>query len=468
MRALIWFRNDLRVHDHAPLTAAARADVLVALHVLDPRGHTPTPWGFARAGALRLRFLRQSLHALRDTLRQRGNDLLLREGAPEDIIPELVRRHALNTVLCYRQTGTEEADDEARLRRALPAGVRLQTFEGQTLLHPDDLPFPIEALPEVFTTFRKAVERGGLEVRPPLPAPGRLPPLPDGLSPGDPDEPAREQDEPAAGEPDQPGGERAALARLHAYVWDGDHLRRYKATRNGLLGRWFSSRLSPYLATGALSPRQVVAEVRRYEAERVRNESTYWLVFELLWRDYFHFWARKHGRRLFFRGGPAGRPRAWRQDEDAFRRWCEGRTGYPFVDAALRELRATGWMSNRARQNVASFLARSLGLDWRMGAAWFEHHLIDYDVASNWGNWAYVAGVGTDPRDRTFNVLRQADRYDPDGAYARHWVPEVAGVPGALVHRPFDLTPMERTLYAVDPAYPPPLVPPSTFTRARR
>jgi deoxyribodipyrimidine photo-lyase len=169
------------------------------------------------------------------------------------------------------------------------------------------------------------------------------------------------------------------------------------------------------------------------------------MIFELLWRDYFHFIAAKHGRRLFQVGGIQGRSLPWAHDETFFNAWKQGRTGYPLVDANMRELAATGYMSNRGRQNVGSFLCKNLGIDWRMGAEWFESQLIDYDVASNYGNWNYVAGGGNDARGfRFFNITKQSRDYDADGSYVRHWLPELAGVPSKKVHEPWKLTTQEQ------------------------
>jgi deoxyribodipyrimidine photo-lyase len=172
--------------------------------------------------------------------------------------------------------------------------------------------------------------------------------------------------------------------------------------------------------------------VKRYEVERIANDSTYWLIFELLWRDYFRFVFKKYGNRFFREEGLAERKPDTRWNEKLFWNWVNGQTGNAFVDANMRELRLTGFMSNRGRQNVASFLVKDLKLDWVAGAAWFEHALIDYDVHSNWGNWAYVAGVGNDPREnRYFNTQKQAAMYDPDGSYTNHWLRLAAEKPAA-------------------------------------
>jgi deoxyribodipyrimidine photo-lyase len=234
------------------------------------------------------------------------------------------------------------------------------------------------------------------------------------------------------------GGEAAGRERLEAYLWEEDRLRGYKRTRNGLLGAGYSSKLSPWLTLGCLSPRRVYAEVERYERERVANDSTYWLVFELRWRDFFAFQFLRHGSQHFRREGIRNRTDIeWREDREAFERWCAGETGIPFVDANVRELNLTGFMSNRGRQNVASFLAKNLRLDWRWGAAYFETRLVDYDPCSNYGNWAYVAGVGNDSRDTYFDIVKQARRYDPDAEYVRTWLPELSSLPAGAAHEPW-------------------------------
>jgi deoxyribodipyrimidine photo-lyase len=291
-------------------------------------------------------------------------------------------------------------------------------------------------------------------VREPLGTPD-LPPVPDGVDRGVvPDLDDLGVDAPP---PDDravlafEGGESAGLDRLETYVWERDCLREYKETRNGLLGADYSSKLSPWLNEGCLSPRRVEREVRRYEDRRVENESTYWLVFELRWRDFFQFQFAKHGRTFFAKGGIRRRDDVdWRTDEAAFDRWKRGETGVPFVDANMRELARTGYMSNRGRQNAASYLANDLRIDWRRGAAHFETELVDYDPCSNYGNWAYVAGVGNDSRDRSFDVVSQARTYDPEAAYVTTWVPELDPLPPEYAHEPWRLSAAEAADYGVE------------------
>jgi deoxyribodipyrimidine photo-lyase len=238
---------------------------------------------------------------------------------------------------------------------------------------------------------------------------------------------------------------------LETYLWEGDRLRRYKKTRNGMLGADYSSKFSAWLNAGCLSPRRVYEEVKRYEDERVSNDSTYWLVFELLWRDFFQFQFLKHGTAHFTREGIRNRTDIdWRSEETEFRRWARGETGIPFIDANVRELNRTGYMSNRGRQNVASFFANNLRLDWRRGAAYFETQLVDYDPCSNYGNWAYIAGVGNDSRNRYFNILKQARKYDGNAEYVKHWLPELADLPPEYAHKPWQMGPQEQAQYGVE------------------
>ena len=223
----------------------------------------------------------------------------------------------------------------------------------------------------------------------------------------------------------------------------------YKFTRNALFGVDTSTRFSPWLAHGCLSPRTIYAEVKRFEEEVESNESTYWVIFELMWRDFFRFSAMRHGRRIFFKGGIRRNPPDSVINPTYFNAWANGQTGIPFIDANMRELKATGFMSNRGRQNVASFLSQNLNVDWRMGAAWFETMLLDYDVYSNWGNWAYNSTVGHDSRSRYFNILKQAGDYDAGGPYVRRWLPELASLPKEFIHKPWEMTHDQQRLFGV-------------------
>lgn len=468
-KILIWYRNDLRVQDHEPLHIAIEqariSEVqLLPFYCLDPRQFGQTSFGFPKTGTFRAQFLLESLADLRRSLRTIGSDLVVRQGLPEDIIPAFVKALGITAVYYHCEVTSEETTVETALQKALESlGVTLLSFWGHTLFHPDALPFEIGKLPEIFTHFRKQVEQQST----PTPArrsPIRLPALPDievGRLPTLADLglelPALDDRAAMVFQ----GGETSGLNRVHHYIWQSDCLKTYKETRNGMLGADYSSKLSPWLSLGCLSPRYLYEQVQQYETERVRNDSTYWLIFELLWRDYFRFVCAKQGDRVFRQSGIQGIDIAWKEDWQRFDRWRDGTTGFPLVDANMRELAATGFMSNRGRQNVASFLTKNLGIDWRMGAEWFESLLLDYDVCSNWGNWNYTAGVGNDARGfRFFNILKQSKDYDPQGAYVKHWLPELSQVPASKVHEPWKLLPVEQKRFGVRLGvdYPNPLV----------
>jgi deoxyribodipyrimidine photo-lyase len=458
---------------------------------------------------------------------------------------------ALYTHTDYATEELEVADAVAKACRE--RGVKLRCFEGNTLYAQADLPFPfatttLERLPDVFTPFRSKVEAMGPHaVRSHRPYsisidPSQLIQHPDSGEDDDalqdneadnrrrvtsgqsealpgvalktlpPSYPGRlsstvpslkelgysaqvlsrfqsaPQPHPNSSFPLR-GGETAALAHMHSYIWGPEqHVSHYKDTRNQLSGLSDSSKFSPFLSAGCLSARAIHAQVKLFEQRVAKNTGTQWIIVELLFRDHFRFLAEsvtalctaqlmrcpfascgahsygasacmahrvyalvvlhcvvclcllsfpssKYGSRIFFKYGPNARSWIrshkdeveWRTDVRLFRAWCLGQTGYPFVDACMRELLATGYMSNRGRQVVASFLCHDLKLDWRLGAAWFESQLIDHDVASNYGNWTYQAGVAFDPRSpyRYFNIHKQAQMYDPTGAHVRLWLPEL-------------------------------------------
>lgn len=465
-QVLIWYRNDLRLHDHAPLIQAINEGArVIPIYCFDDRHFGQTKFGFPKTGVFRSQFLIESIADLRESWKSRGSDLIIRRGLPEVILPALVTQLGITDVYYHREVTAEEiAVDNALVAALKPANINCKSFWGHTLYRLQDLPFSLPHLPELFTKFRKDVEKG-CGVAKALTAPASLPPLPTDLSPGNLPSLADFGLEAAPiesrGVLTFQGGETAGITRLVEYVWTRDKLRVYKETRNGMLGADYSSKFSAWLALGCLSPRYIYEQVRKYEAERIENDSTYWLIFELLWRDYFRFICAKHGNQIFKRSGLQGVDLSWKEDWTRFDLWREGRTGFPLVDANMRELAATGFMSNRGRQNVASFLTKNLGIDWRMGAEWFESVLIDYDVCSNWGNWNYTAGVGNDARGfRFFNISKQAQDYDREGKYVKHWLPELAQVPAAKVHEPWRLLPVEQERFGVNIGvdYPQPVV----------
>lgn len=461
-KALLWFRTDLRMHDNEALKIASENEKILPVYCFDPGHFGETSFGFPKTGPHRTRFLLESVKNLRSQLREVGADLAIRRGKPEDILPDLVERFGMDKIIAHKEVTAEEVNVENAVSDK--SSAELKFCWGSTLYHPDDIPYAGEDIPKVFTTFRKQVEKNS-EVRELIRAPKTLR-LVEGVDPGELPEPEElgldveqtKQDSRAV--IPFKGGEQQAMNRLNHYFWEKDRLKSYKFTRNQLLGADYSSKFSAWLADGSLSPRKIFWEVKKYEKERVKNVSTYWMIFELIWRDFFRFSALKYGNLFFSAGGIQGKDRDWSYDRSVFQKWANAETGIPFIDANMRELNRTGYMSNRGRQNVASFLAQNLNIDWRMGAEYFESLLIDYDVCSNYGNWMYNATVGQDPRNRYFNIINQAEKYDSDGEYVKLWLPELEKVPVGYIQEPHKLSAKEQKNYGViiGKDYPEPMI----------
>lgn len=424
--ALHWFRNDLRVEDNASLSAACQADRVLGVYCFDPRNFEKDAYGFPRTGKFRARFLLETVADLKKALNALNIPLFISFDLPENTLPKLVNRFDVTEIHTQKEWTRDERLAGQSLLKTLPQDVRVFGHYDQFLFHPRDIPFSdFSEIPEVFTRFRKACETT-VPVRACLPVPakrkefqgekpeGEIPTLEElGLESAVPD--------PRSAFPFQ-GGARSGQERIRSYFWEHNHLSYYKKTRNGLLGPDYSSKFSPWLANGSLSARTIYHQVRLYEKEIIENQDTYWMIFELIWRDYFKYVSLKHGDLIFHPGGI--RHSAWNKDFSPalLDRWISGQTKNDFINANMKEIAQTGWMSNRGRQNAASYWTHHLKQDWRVGAAYFESTLLDYDVHSNWGNWMYNSGVGNDPRDRVFNPDLQAKRYDPQGRYRRLWL----------------------------------------------
>lgn len=471
-KAIVWFKNDLRLHDHEPLCKAlqARHDVY-PVYIFDERHFESThKYGFAKTAGHRAKFLIESVANLKQNLKKRGSDLIVRVGKPEYWIPRLVNETGARSVYAHKESTSEELKVEGEIEKKLfHEKADLELFWGVTLYHIADLPFLVRQIPDVFTPFRKKVEKLA-EIREPFPTPDKLNSIDDKIDSGEipalSDLGVEEIPKTNKAVLDFKGGEDAAFERLNHYFWESDELKYYKWKRNGMLGADYSSKLSPWLSLGSLSPRTVSAEVERYELSRKKNVSTYWLIFELIWRDFWRFIAKKEGNKLFLESGIKEKKIEWVNHKESFERWKQGETGIPIIDANMRELNQTGFMSNRGRQLVASFLVNDLKQNWLKGAEYFESLLIDHDAASNYGNWQYITGIGNDPRDnRYFNLMSQAQKYDKKGEYVRYWCPELSHLEGFDAHHPDELSRSELSDADVEVGvdYPNPLVPFKTW-----
>lgn len=451
-----------------------------------------------RTGPHRAKFIADGVWDLKTQLENLncGSGLEMRVGSIGDVVSDILdwykkdrnNRGEVTGVWITDDDGTEEREDQRILRRITRKhDVDFKVWDDEKYFVDDrDLPFDnISKLPNVYTTFRKGLEPLRDRPRSTLDAPTQLPPLPSEIPPQkepfttptslkdlykalltplekDPSYTLREPPKwPTDVQSAHPfsGGETSALDRV-AHLVDKGAFSSYKATRNGMLGLDFSTKLSAFLAQGHLTARQVHWAMHDFEEGRGpgknvqgygkgENEGTAAVRFELLWRDYMRLCMRKFGNKMFHLYGiqsqdekSAAHQKHWKKldgsggagddaqaTKEVFTRFRSGRTGVGLIDASNRELFVTGYTSNRARQNVASFLSSHLNIDWRIGAEWYECFLVDYDVASNWGNWQYVAGVGNDPRQgRVFNPVKQALDYDPNGEYIKAWVPELRGI----------------------------------------
>ncbi|MEA2311154.1 MAG: deoxyribodipyrimidine photo-lyase [Solirubrobacteraceae bacterium] len=442
---IVWFRRDLRVHDHPSLTAAARAaDRVVAVFVLDDAllgGRFPS--------APRARFLLACLHELRAALADRGATLVVRHGRPERELPALARETGAEAVHFASDVSPYATGRDRRVTEALrEAGVEAVRHPGNFVADVsqprtrDGRPFA------VFTPFWNAWT--GLERREVHGAPrslatpsdlriGEIPAPPGGDRLEDPIEP----------------GERAGRAAMHAWLRDG--IDRYADRHDALSGG--TSELSPYLHFGCISAREL--EQRACDAGTGAGPAAY--VRQLCWRDFYaHVLLNNPGNA---RHAHQRRMDAleWSDDEEGFEAWCEGRTGFPVVDAGMRQLRARGWMHNRARLIVASFLTKDLHVDWRRGEAHFMRLLLDGDEAQNNGNWQWISSVGVDPAPyfrRMYNPMTQQERHDPTGAYVRRWVPELRDVPDGHLVEPWRMSAAEQAAVGCEIGrdYPEPIV----------
>ncbi len=416
--AVVLFTRDLRLHDNEGLDEATKRFERIAPlfvfddHILRAQG-TPN----------RLSFLLDALANLRESLRARGADLVVRRGDPVAEVVRLARETHCTSVYVSADASHYAHGREQRLaRECAREGLELRVVDTTSVIPPGALVPTDRDHYRVFTPYWRrwqAVSLPGTTAHPRRwllagdPARGALPTL-------------RELT-PLAPSPERPrGGERAARHRLLRWLADGLH--RYEREAD-MLATDGTSRLSPYLHFGCLSAREVVTRARERDGAAP-------FVRQLCWRDFFLQLLAANTATTHQDLRP--RDVEWNEDPDAVARWREGQTGYPIVDATMRQLAQEGWISNRARLIAGSFLTRTLHLDWRAGARVFFDLLVDGDVANNIGNWQWVSGTGANPRpNRALNPIRQAARFDPHGDYVRRYVPELAQLPGATVHEPW-------------------------------
>ncbi|TMO74215.1 DASH family cryptochrome [Pseudoalteromonas aurantia] len=428
---LYLFTQDCRVQDNDALyLLSASVDTLICLYCVPPQTRFDKHFSQTTSSQAQRGYLKSTLQGLQNALAQFGQTLNIEYGDPRVVVSDYIHRYEITHV----GSSIPVAYNESRLWQWLKntfSDVNFQTANNSQMYYRTQLPFDLTELPKSFSSFRKKIERDEQCDRALIASQQpcyHLPPPPHMMQFKLPQHLINSQNNGYYGGEDNAQKHLAAYFRSHA----ASH---YKQTRNALHGSHFSTSFSPYLAHGALSPQQVLRALNEYESQYGSNESTYWIYFELLWREYFHWYSQLHQGALFkFTGITQTKPLTSFYAH-LFSAWCNANTPEPLVNALMNELNETGWVSNRGRQIIASYLVNELKVDWRYGAAYFEQRLIDYDAPSNWGNWQYIAGVGADSRGgRHFNIQKQTQLYDPEGTYTQLWRPKnTASVPIDLV-----------------------------------
>ncbi|MGF1462421.1 MAG: cryptochrome/photolyase family protein [Maricaulaceae bacterium] len=433
---ILWFRSDLRLADNPALCAAlAQAAPLVALFILDDADRDDRRLG----GAARW-WLHQSLERLGDAIATRGGRLILRRGSARTIVPELAEQIGAEAVFWNRCYEPFAIDRDAAIKTALKqSGRRAESFNGALLFEPWDIKTNSGGPYRVFTPFWRACRAAGLP-QDVVSAPDPLPPCPEELASDTLTDWALEPRKPdwAGGLRDTwTPGEAGANARLETFL--SERLSGYPKGRD-FPGRSATSGLSPHLRFGEISPRRVVAHAQAAAEDAGSETAAEKFLSEIGWREfsysllYYNADLPEQNLQKKFDAFP------WREDAEDLKAWRRGRTGYPIVDAAMAELWRTGWMHNRARMIVGSFLVKHLLLHWRHGEAWFWDTLVDADLANNAAGWQWIAGCGADaaPYFRVFNPITQGEKFDPEGDYVRRWVPELAKLPKKWIHKPWE------------------------------
>ncbi|WP_262147588.1 DASH family cryptochrome [Chryseobacterium foetidum] len=419
-RGLVWFKNDLRLHDNEVLTTAIKeCEELIFCYAIEKGNSEKLSLGFRKSDINRFKFMEQSVLDLQKGLEKQGGHLLIGSDSDVEFLPELVKKYDISDIYAEEEYASEELNLIEEIQNILPE-IEFHFYWGKTLYHKDDIPFTISKIPLSSKAYRIPAGKES-EPRKPLKAPTKLKSVKKVKSMKFPSctKFGFTKKEYNTAKPLLEGGETNALKRLQYYTFKSELLTEYRWTRNRSQGLDYSSKFSPYLALGCISPREIFKKVNEYEDKIKKNQSTWWLVFELVWRDFFTFKGMKFGDAIFKTKGYKKKEIPFKNNKKNFKRWCDGNTGIPFVDAHMRQLNETGYMSNRGRVNCASYFVHDLNIDWTWGAAYFESKLIDYDVTSNWMNWHM----------QTFemyytNPIHQSNKYKAQD-FIREWIPEL-------------------------------------------
>ena len=453
---IVWFRSDLRTKDNAALLAASQSgQPVICIYVLDEAADSTTELGGAQKW-----WLHHSLKDLAISLNKIGGSLILRRGIPEEIIKQLVKETGAQTVLWNRRYATNHIARDIALKSELKRdGLDVLSYDGALLHEPTQVKTGSGGPYRVYTPFWRAFS-SSVEPREPSPAPDKLIAYDDALKsdalndwrllPTNPDWAQGVKNE-------WTPGESGAFERLSDFL-DGP-IKNYKEGRD-FPSQHDTSKLSPHLAFGEITPYQIWAEVNLRHPENTKNKETF--RKEVVWREFAYHLLVNFEDLKNKNYNPDFNNFPWRDHHDHLRRWQKGQTGYPIVDAGMRQLWQTGWMHNRVRMIVGSFLVKHLLIDWRHGENWFWDTLVDADPASNTASWQWIAGSGADaaPYFRVFNPIIQGEKFDRDGAYVRKYCPELENMPAKYLHKPWDAPSdvLEQAGITLGKTYPSPIV----------
>ena len=423
--SIVWFRNNFRIEDNSALyNAVNQSDRVIGYVNIDPNNFIDTKYGFKKIEKYRAKFLLESITDLKHNLNNLNISLIIDYKEIKESFRPFILKYDVDSIYMQREWTRDELIEE----ESIPKNINTLKYFDQFLYSPEDVKNIYENIPRGFSNFRKKCEKY-LKVNSPISIP--KPMNEDNLLEVDYDIPnlndlGFEEFEVNDNSVFKfKGGETSGKSRVDDYFFITKNVSKYKHTRNGLLGKNYSSKFSSWLANGSLSCRYIYNKLMEYENDIEKNESTYWLFFELLWRDFFKYVSMQHRNKFFSKDGIYGTEKEWSQENSKIKSWINGETKETFVNANMIELASTGFMSNRGRQNVANYLTKELKVDWRIGAEYFEALLIDYDVHSNYGNWLYNAGIGNDSMPfRKFNPTLQSERYDPNKDYENTWLNE--------------------------------------------
>lgn len=411
-----WFRNDLRLSDQPFVNLLSNDTGFVGIYILPKNWISYLKYGFRRMGYNRFIHLKHQLWSLQNSLREKGSELIVKVGEPTEILIEFMKEHG-SSLSFEMGLAHEERQVENSILDEFQTDYPISVFSKSNLISPLDLNFDKSSFPKSFSKFRNILEKKLKNYE------WKVCPLPQSL-PNAPvtgksiKKPNIQHDSNSA----VPflTNENEALKRVDDYFFKDKNVLNYKSTRNELLGKNYSTKFSIFLANGQISPHQIMHELKKFESNESQNKSTYWVWFELLWREYFRH-ASYHFGKTFFINNSLNE--TIKHNQSSIDSWKFGNTNNDFIDANMIELSKTGFMSNRGRQNAASFFIHNLRQDWKIGAAWLENQLIDYDVHSNYGNWQYIAGNNFNPKGKSvFDVEFQTKKYDPEQNYIQTWL----------------------------------------------